>query len=349
MPGLAGNRHRRFMGSFQNGIKGVPLVLAFAVAGWFALQHSHAATFVAAKEAESGSLSGNQAAGDATGASGGASVKFGTGNSSSGAKPDASNTGVPDGTQLATVTGNQTFGSSYNGQTISGKDFHGYVLVTGSNITFKNCIFRGGTPNGNNALLDTQSSGASGIVVQDSEFAPTTPAATIDDIYAANLTLLRVDVHGGVDGIKASDNTTIQDSFIHDLSYFASDPNQGGGPTHNDTIQILDGNNIVVRHNNLTANITDANSAIQITQDFGLVGAVLLDKNWADYGGCTFNIAHKGGSSLTGISVTNNRFGRHQGFNGCTVIISTQTTLAAYSGNVWDDTGQAVPPPQQHD
>jgi hypothetical protein len=207
MSGLVINR-RRFMGSYQKGLRGVPLVLAFAVAGWFALQHGHAATFAVAKEAESGVASGNQAAGDGVGASGSASVKFGSSSPppTSSAKPNASNTGVPAGTTLVVANGNQTFGSSYNGQTITGKDFHGYVAVTGSNITFKNCMFRGGTPSGNNALLDTQGS-ASSIVVQDSEFAPTTPAATIDDIYAANITLLRVNVHGGVDGIKASTNT----------------------------------------------------------------------------------------------------------------------------------------------
>src|SRR5262249_10954627 len=85
------------------------------------------------------------------------------------AKPDASNTGVLAGTALTIVNGNQTFSTS--GQVIEGKDFRGYVKVTGSNITFRNCIFHGGTPSGNNALLNTQG-GATNIVVEDSEFVP---------------------------------------------------------------------------------------------------------------------------------------------------------------------------------
>jgi hypothetical protein len=72
-------KKRRFMGGFQNGIRGIPLVLAFAVFGYVTLHITHAATFATTAEAESGALSGNRSAGDAVGASGGASVKFGTG------------------------------------------------------------------------------------------------------------------------------------------------------------------------------------------------------------------------------------------------------------------------------
>jgi hypothetical protein len=262
-------------------------------------------------------------------------------------KPDATNTGIPAGTALTVVSGNQTYGPSANGQTIIGKDFHGYVNVTGSNITFKNCFFHGGTPNGNAALLDTQEGSGTGIVVQDSEFFPLTQNATIDGVWGQNLTLLRVNIHGTTDGIKASSGTVIQDSYIHDLKYFAVDPNQTDG-THNDAIQILDGTGIRAVHNTLSPNDANANSAVQITQDFGTVGTVLLDQNWVDWGGCTLNITQKPGSTLNGISVTNNRFGRNQQFSGCTVLIGTGVTLAAYSGNVWDNNGTAVPAVQQH-
>jgi hypothetical protein len=263
-------------------------------------------------------------------------------------KPDATNTGVVPGTTLTVVSGNQTYSSSSNGQTINGKDFHGYVRVTGANITFTNCIFRGGTPNGNNALLDTNDS-TGPITVRDSEFVPTTPAATIDGIWTKNTTLWRVNFHGTVDGIKADSASVIRNSYVHDMQWFANDPNQGGTETHNDAIQILSGTGLVVDGNNLATAGKDPNSAVQITQDFGPVSSVAVTNNWADYGGCTFNFAQKPGMSLAIGPVTGNRFGRHQGFSNCTILIGTKTTLTQNSGNVWDDTGVAIPAPQQHD
>jgi hypothetical protein len=268
--------------------------------------------------------------------------------SQAGGKPNASNTGVVPGTALKVVSGNQTYGSSANGRIFSGKDFHGYVRVTGADITFRNCIFRGGKPSGNNALLDTSDS-TGPIVVRDSEFVPTTPAATIDGLWLKNTTVSRANVHGTVDGIKADSDTVIRQSYIHDMQSFASDPNQGGGETHNDAIQILNGSGITIDGNNLATAGKDPNSAIQITQDFGPTSHVAITDNWADYGGCTFNFAHKVGSSMSIGPVTGNRFGRHQGSSGCAILISTKTTLVKNSGNVWDDTGAPIPAPQQHD
>jgi hypothetical protein len=265
-----------------------------------------------------------------------------------GGKPTASNTGVVPGTALAVVSGNQTYGSSANGRTISGKDFHGYVRVTGSHITFRNCVFHGGSPSGNNALLDTSESSGP-ITVRDSEFVPTHPAATIDGLWLKNTTVLRANVHGTVDGIKADSNSVIRQSYIHDMQWFASDPNQGGGETHNDAIQILNGSGITIDGNNLATAGKDPNSAIQITQDFGPTSHVTITNNWADYGGCTFNFAHKVGSSMSIGPVTGNRFGRHQGFSNCDILISSKTTLVKNSGNVWDNTGRPIPQPEQHD
>lgn len=265
-----------------------------------------------------------------------------------GGKPTASNTGVVPGTALAVVSGNQTYGSSANGRTISGKDFHGYVRVTGSHITFRNCVFHGGSPSGNNALLDTSESSGP-ITVRDSEFVPTHPAATIDGLWLKNTTVLRANVHGTVDGIKADSNSVIRQSYIHDMQWFASDPNQGGGETHNDAIQILNGSGITIDGNNLATAGKDPNSAIQITQDGGPTSQVTVTGNWADYGGCTFNFADKGGGSMSIGPVTGNRFGRHQGFSDCTILLGTGTSLVKDSGNVFADTNSPIPKPQQHD
>jgi hypothetical protein len=144
--------------------------------------------------------------------------------------------------------------------------------------------------------------------------------------------------------MKLGDDTRVECSYIHDLAFFASDPNQGGGPTHNDAIQILSGARIAILGNQLVA-ARSQNAAIQITQDFGAVSDVRIERNWADGGGCTFNLSHKGGASLA-VVTRGNRFGRNSSFS-CPILKSTKTTLDG-AGDVFDDTGTPVPV-QTHD
>jgi hypothetical protein len=254
--------------------------------------------------------------------------------------PNAGNTGVRAGTDLTVVTGDQTFSTS--GAVISGKDFRGFVRVTGSNITFKNSIFRGRATGSNAALLDTER--GTNTVVEDSEFVPSNPSATIDGIWANSTKIYRVDVRGSVDGIKTGNDVLIQDSYIHDMSWFASDPNQGGGETHNDGVQSFHGDaRVTLRHNTIDmASTKNANAALQSSAKDSRV-----ENNWLDGGGCTLNFNHVSGT-LTGLAVVNNRFGRHSFFK-CPILLSTQSVLSENSGNIWDDTGTAIPSPQRHD
>lgn len=257
--------------------------------------------------------------------------------------PGLQNTGVSPDQNLTVVSGNQTYGPSYNGQTISNQEFRGFVTVTGGNITFVNCWFRGGTAPSKRWLLDSRN--GSNTVVIDSTFAPMNPSVYIDGVIASNTTLERVDISGTVDGVKASDNVIIRNSYIRDMSWFASDPDQGGGSTHNDGVQILNGSNIQLIHNTITpAGQNGSNAAVQITQDFGAVGSVLIEKNYVDYGGCTLNVANKPLSSLSGVSIIDNRFGHNQGFNNCTIKKQSGVTFANYTGNLWGDNDLPIPP-----
>jgi hypothetical protein len=246
---------------------------------------------------------------------------------------------------LTIVTGDQSYGPSDNGRTISNKDFRGWVRVTGANITFKNSIFRGRAANGaNHALIDTEDSSGT-ITIIDSEFVPSAPSATIDGLATRNTNIYRADIRGGVDGLKANSKTLVQDSYIHDMSYFASDPNQGGGPTHNDGVQTFAGeSHVTLRHN--TIDISDTNHGNAAWQSSGAYSRA--ENNYLDGGGCTINFAAHG-ATLAPMYLTNNHFGRHQAFTGCVALISNKTLMTEYSGNVWHDTGQAVPRWEQHD
>jgi len=186
------------------------------------------------------------------------------------------------------------------------------------------------------SLLARVRAGAEVVIEQNAE------AVAVLRPAAPNVRLLSASLHLAT---ERGSNTTLECSYIHDQSTFASDPNQGGGPTHNDAIQILEGTGIHIVGNQLVAAM-DQNAAIQVTQDFGAVGDLHMESNWADGGGCTFNISHKGAASLTDVHAIANRFGRNSYFN-CPILKSTQTTLELV-GNVWDDDSTPVPV-QTHD
>jgi len=251
---------------------------------------------------------------------------------------------VPAGTALTVRTGDFTI--STDGQVVSGLDVHGRVIVTGRDVIFKNSIVRGPTTTScvNGAAIDLRSTGA---IVQDVEVAPANPTACLDGVWAnSGNTLLRMNIHGSVDGVKNNSNTLIQDNYIHDMTYFTSDPNQGGGPTHNDGVQSYPpgSGNVTLRHNNIDlASSQNPNAAWQTSSHDSLA-----ENNKLDGGACTINIDAKPTGTLTGDRIRNNRFGRHSYYQ-CPILLSLQVVLAENSGNVWDDTGTPIPPPQVHD
>jgi hypothetical protein len=258
-----------------------------------------------------------------------------------GAKPDATNTGVPAGVTLQVV--NQDVTVTQDGTVIDAQDIHGFLTIKASHVRVTRSIVRGHATAATTAIIKVAS--GTDILIEDTEVAAAEPSVDVDGVSASNITARRLNIHGGVDGMKLGSNSTVECCFIHDLVSFASDPNQGGGPTHNDAIQILAGTGIHIVGNQLVA-AKDQNAAIQITEDFGAVNDVHIEKNWADGGGCTFNFSHKGAAALDGIFTVDNRFGRSSFFN-CPILKSTMTTLVS-SGDVWDDDGTKVPI-QTHD
>jgi pectate lyase len=266
-----------------------------------------------------------------------------------GGKPRPANTGVPAETWLTVVNGNQTY--STDNQVVSGLDIHGFVQIRARNVTIRNSVIRGGpNPSCNSSVLWIRADSGASATIEDSEIVPSSPSPCLDGIWAANATLVRLNIHGAVDGVKAYDNVTLRDSYVHDLSWFASDPNQGGGPTHNDAVQTYQGNrHIVLRHNTMDPG-SRGNAAYQVTQDGGKASTdIHVENNWLDGGNCTLNFAHHGGPvPMTGIFVSGNRFGRHSVYQ-CPILVSTQTVLSQNTGNVWDDTAAPIPPPDRHD
>ena len=237
---------------------------------------------------------------------------------------------------------NQDVTVTQDDTTIDAQDIHGFLIIRANRVRVTRSIVRGRATSSNAGVIRVES--GTDVVIEDTEIAVASPSATVDGMWGENFTARRMNIHGGVDGIKASSNDRIECSYIHDLASFASDPNQGGGPTHNDAIQILEGTGIRIVGNHLVAAMDD-NAAIQVTQDFGAVTDLRIENNWADGGGCTFNFAHKVADALT-VNTANNRFGRSSFFD-CPILKSTRTTLVS-AGDIWDDDGTPVPV-QTHD
>ena len=243
---------------------------------------------------------------------------------------------MPAGTKLTVITGDVTV--SKNGTVIDSKDIKGALIIDASNVTVRRSLIEG------HALEDSvYVRSGTNIVFQDDEINVVSPHTGVDDMGLRNSTVQRLNIHGGVDGIKLFGNASVSASWIHGLTWFAHDPGQGGGPSHNDTIQILGGANMQVTGNFLQA-VSQDNSAIQVTQNSGKISALTISGNWADGGGCTFNISsHNNAGKLipmSGIALTNNRFGHTSKLN-CAIVVDLKTTFT-HNGNVWDASGAPV-------
>jgi hypothetical protein len=256
-------------------------------------------------------------------------------------KPGPTNTGVPPGTKLTVVHGTVTVTKA--GTVIDSQDIKGQLIIQASNVTVRRSLIEGAK--GQDASVDIKS--GSNILIEDSEVRDTYPSLGNDDMRVMNATVRRLNIHGGVDGIKLFSNSTVTASWIHGLTYFAHDPGQSDGHTHNDAIQILGGSNFHITGNWLDSATKD-NSAIQVTQSIGSIGSLFISGNWADGGGCSFNFSGHNGAgkqlALNGITVVNNRFGHTSArYNGrCAIVDDLTTTLVSATGNVWDTSGKPV-------
>ena len=250
-------------------------------------------------------------------------------------KPSAANTGVPAGTKLTKHNGNIVV--TKPGTVIDSLDVQGSVVVKAANVTIKNSILRGNPTSPNGTLVNNLAKHKN-LVVTDSELVNANAAVRFRGIMGSDFTAIRLNIHGVEDQLHLTGgNVKLIDSYLHDNFYLEKDPLRNYTPTHDDSIQIQAGTNIVMTGNT----IVDAhNAVVMITQDRGDVGNVTFANNYADGGGCTINVAEKSYGPIMGMSITNNVFGRTTKNANC-AIIAPVTTKIVNSGNVYTD-GVAV-------
>ena len=139
-----------------------------------------------------------------------------------------------------------------------------------------------------------------------------------------------MNIFGCVDGAKIAHNTTVVDSYIHDLGV--------GGDTHSDDLQCSGCGNVVVKHNTLIAAGAQT-SVLQLGNEFVPINGVLFEDNVVAGGGFTiFGGDSDRFSNVTGIRIVNNRFGRRLYPQLRDLRRRVYVGWATeWSGNVWQD------------
>lgn len=248
----------------------------------------------------------------------------------------AATTGVPSGITLKVHTGDLNITTA--GTVISGLDIRGLVKINANNVTIKNSTIRGRALSAPAALINNLG-GRSGLKVIDSELYPSNPSPDVNGIYGYNFTATRLDIHGVIDAVHITgSNVTIADSWLHGNLHYAKDPNQGGKPSHDDSIQIQKGSNIAVYGSTLSGS---HNAGVQITQDAGDVSNFSFKNNSADGGACTVNVAQKSYGPIYGTVITDNKFGRNTKVVNC-AIISPSTTKISTARNYYTPDNKTV-------
>jgi hypothetical protein len=246
----------------------------------------------------------------------------------SGVWPDGSNTGVPEGVALTNYTGPTTITAS--GTVIDGKKITDCILIKANDVTIKNSLLQSGGCF-YNVLSDN---GNTGLKLIDVEIDGLNYSSGNSALAGDNFTCLRCDIHGSEDGVKAGDNTVVQDSWIHDLTMDAD--------SHNDGIQSLGTTSLKIVHNTIVVKAGATSAIILSTKVASEMRNVVIDSNllgggaWTVYGG--YEAGADQLSKVSNISIRNNRFTKliypKCGAFGPLTSIDPPVVV---SGNVWHD------------
>ncbi len=244
-------------------------------------------------------------------------------------RPGPDNTGVPSGTALTPRYGDLVVTTP--GTRLDGIDLHGFLDIKAPDVVVTNSVIRGRATSTNKSLI--HSTGAR-VTITDTTLVPSNPSVDVDGLKGYGFTASRLDISGTVDtALIYGSDTSITNSWLHDNAHYASDPSQGGGPSHDDNVQVQGGNNIRIKGNSMSG---AHNAAVQVTQDYAVTSDLQITGNWLGGGGCTVNIAQKARGPISGLVLADNRYARDSRLD-CAVITPTTTLLSAWS-NVWADT-----------
>lgn len=217
-----------------------------------------------------------------------------------------------------------TLATTQDGQVISEVEVHGDIQINHDNVTIHHFKMVGG-----HLLVNPDNTGA---VIEDCELDGGTDPGTFPAVSYARYELRRCYIHGFGEGPMANGDVVIENIVIHD---FVDYEHVGA---HQDAIQIVCGDNIIIRNNWLDSDAPVANAAIMIGTACGPVDNVLVEGNvlagggYAIFGGSDEFYQQEGGHA-TNVTIRNNYFATwHHNRSGWAGPY-TNIYLADFSGN----------------
>ena len=243
------------------------------------------------------------------------------------------------------------------GAVIDGMWFHngGTIFVAAPNVTIKRSRFScdAGVSCGTSIWVGGVGNGvgADGTRIEDVEIFYTLcdyQSSFSDAIMGSGYTLLRANIHnvGQAATALGPNPVVIKDSYVHDLCI------RNDLASHNQAVG-TNGHSggFTIRHNNLE-NWDGQTGVVSLFADFGPVQNVTIDNNLLNGAGYTIYGASGDGKPFSGqtqkIVVTNNSFGRKFfpscGYWGPLTYFDPSAPGNAWSGNVWESTGDPVQP-----
>lgn len=226
------------------------------------------------------------------------------------------------------------------GTVVNNWEITGVVRVQASNVVIRNSLIRGLTPTSSGRALVSNWEGHPGLLIEDTTIREDKRSPyNSSGVQGYNFTLRRVHIVGGVDNVQIyGQNVLIQNSLLENTSYYASHYSQRGGPTHNDGIQILKGDNIRIKNNTIRGS---QNFAVLGAPEQGTMRGLVVSGNKVDDGHCTMKFSTKGGYAQS-LSVTNNVVGRGAAVKNCGIVMVRGLNVTSSSGNVWSGTTSPV-------
>ncbi|MGP7959507.1 hypothetical protein ACTVCO_01670 [Sanguibacter sp. A247] len=249
--------------------------------------------------------------------------------------PGPGTTGVPHGTSLKVHEGDLVVSKA--GTVIDRRDIRGLVRIDANDVTIKRSIVQGRKVTQQSYLVQI-SPGVTGTKIVDTEIYAAHPSHLIKGVVGSRLRMTRTNVHTVIDQLSTTGGgVVVTDSWFHDNLHYASDPLHGGGPSHDDNVQISSGSGFAFVGNRFEGS---RSASIMIVQGARGVSDVRVEDSFIDGGACSINVAENGRGPISGVAVTGVTFGLNTGHRGC-AIISPRTTKITHSGNVFTD-GRSV-------
>ncbi len=251
--------------------------------------------------------------------------------------PDESTTGVPAGVELTPYTGPSTI--TVPGTVIDGKLITKPLVIAASahDVTIKNSRIAA-----RGYWLVLNDAGAKNLQIIDTEMDGLGDESGDAAIAGENYTLVRVNIHGTVDGLKLGDNVAVQDSYIHDLVLTAD--------SHNDGMQSLGSDDVLLRHNTVIMPEGSTSAILLSTGSADSMRRIVIDNNLLGGGAYTVYGGYEAGvddlSKISDIVIVNNHITTAVFPNGGAYgpLASVSLPAVTLRDNVWHDGPRAGQP-----